>query len=40
MYVRHDIVASLLFLGRGSLELLSIQVLFMHWCTSHIYFEP
>jgi hypothetical protein len=37
MHVRHDIVASLLFLGRSNLELLSIQVLFMYWCTSHIF---
>src|SRR6266852_2743935 len=36
MHVRHDIVASLLFLGRSNLELLSIQVLSMYWCTSHI----
>jgi hypothetical protein len=31
MDVRHDIVASLLFLGRGNLELLSIQMLFVYW---------
>ena len=30
MHVRHDIVAPLLFLGRGNLELLSIQVLFVY----------
>jgi hypothetical protein len=36
MNVRHDIVASPLFLGRGNLELLSIQVLFVYWLTSHI----
>jgi len=36
MHVRHDIVASLLFLGRSNLELLSVQVLFVYWCTSHI----
>jgi hypothetical protein len=35
MHVRHDIVTSLLFLGRSDLELLRIQVLLVRWRTSH-----
>ena len=34
--MRHNVVASLLFLGRSNLELLSIQVLYVYWCMPHI----
>lgn len=36
MHVRHDIVTSLLFLGRSDLELLRIQVLLVRWRASQL----